>query len=126
MDKQKRLQEKADRTLEMMDHMESLEAGPYFYTRLESKLCSREREKRHWLPNISQISNRWLRPVFLTLLIVINVISTVFFLLESRNSRTSQEEYHTNISLFLEDYSLTQNTYDIDVTEKMNMAGGDK
>jgi hypothetical protein len=115
MDKQKRLQEEVDKTLEMMDRMESLEAGPYFYTRLEAKLRSREREKRHWA----------LRPVLLTLLIVINVISAVFFLVESQNTRTSREEYQTDISAFLEDYSLNRNTYDIDVTEKMTAAGGD-
>lgn len=125
MDKQKQLQEKVDRTLEMMDRMESLKAGPYFYTRLEAKLCSREREKRLGLRDISRIFDRGLRPVFVTLLIVINVISAVFFLLESQNTRTSQEEYQANISLFLEKYSLTHNIYDIDVTEKMISARED-
>lgn len=123
MDKRKQLQEKVDRTLEMMDRMESLKAGPHFYARIESKLCSREREKRHGLSNISRIFDRGLRPVFATLIIVINVISAVFFLVESPNTRTSHEEYQTNISTFLEDYSLTRNTYDIDVTEKMISTG---
>lgn len=115
MDKEKRLQEDVEKTLEMMDRMESLEAGPYFYTRLEAKLHSREKEKRHWE----------LKPVLLTLLIVINVVSAVFFLVESINTRTGREEYQTNISTFLEDYSLNRNTYDIDVTEKMTAARGD-
>ncbi len=126
MDKQKRLQDEVDKTLEMMDRMESLEAGPYFYTRLESKLRSREREKRHWLPNISQVLDKGLRPVLLTLLIVINMISAVFFMVQSKITRTRQEESQTYISTFLEDYSLNRNTYDIDVVEKMTAAGGTK
>lgn len=125
MDKQKRLREEVDKTLEMMDRMESLEAGPYFYTRLEAKLRSREKKKRHWLPNISQVFNKGLRPVLLTLLIVINVISALFFMVQSQNTRTRQEEYQTNISTFLEDYSLNRNTYDIDVAEKMTAARGE-
>jgi hypothetical protein len=122
MDKQKRLQDEVDKTLEMMDRMESLEAGPYFYTRLESKLRSREREKRHWLPNISQVLDKGLRPILLTLLIVINMISAVFFMVQSKITRTRQEESQTYISTFLEDYSLNRNTYDIDVAEKMTEA----
>ena len=125
MDKQKQLQEKVDRTLEMMGRMESLKAGPYFYTRLESKLCSREREKRYGIRNIFRIFDRRLRPVLVTLLIVMNVISALFFLLESQNTRTSQEEYQANISLFLENYSLNSNIYDIDVTEKLISARED-
>jgi hypothetical protein len=126
MDKQKRLQDEVDKTLEMMDRMESLEAGPYFYTRLESKLRSREREKRHWLPNISQVLDKGLRPILLTLLIVINMISAVFFMVQSKITRTRQEESQTYISTFLEDYSLNRNTYDIDVVEKMAAAWGTK
>ena len=59
------------------------------------------------------------------IIILINVISTIFFLSESQNTRTRQEEYQTNISLFLENYSLNRNIYDIDVTQKIISARED-
>jgi hypothetical protein len=127
MDKEKRIQEEVDMTLEIMDRMETLEAGPYFYTRLETKLRSREREKKYGWPQIAPLWDRGLKPLLLTLLILINVTSAVFFLVQSQSQydRANQEQYQTDISAFIQDYSLDRNTYDIDVSEKMIAAGED-
>ena len=123
MDKQKRLHEEVDRTLEMMDRLEDIEAGPYFYTRLESKLHSRDREKRPWLPAVSGILDilhvKGLRPALLMFLIMVNVISALFFLAQSKDTRSPCEEYRSYIAVFVEDYSLDRNTYDTDITDKM-------
>ena len=125
MDKEKRIQEEVDMTMEIMDRMETLEAGPYFYTRLEAKLRSRERENKYGWPHITLLWDRALRPVLLALFIIINVISAVFFLATSPHTRTNRAQYQTDISTFIQDYSLDRNTYDIDVTEKMIAAGED-
>lgn len=46
MDKEDRIREKVEKTLEMIDRLESPKAGPYFYTRLEAELRSREKVSR--------------------------------------------------------------------------------
>jgi len=123
MDKQKQIQQEVDKTLETMNHMETLEAGPYFYTRLESKLKSSKREKRYFrIPNIWTILNEGLKPAFIIILILINVISALFFLMKSPN-RQSRIENSINFSFILEEYSLNPNTYDIDLTDKIIDSG---
>ncbi len=122
MGKQKRLRDEVDKTLGIMDQMEPLDAGPYFYTRLQAKLHSLEKEKKKWLPHFLESAGliyvKKLRPVMLALLIGINVISAVFFLVESKSTRSGEKD-QAILSAFVKDYSLNRNTYDTNVTEKM-------
>ncbi|MCP4213225.1 MAG: hypothetical protein GY765_01155, partial [bacterium] len=124
--KQKRIREEVDKTLGLMDNMEKLEGGPYFYTRLEAEIRSREKSPS-WLPAF--LPAKLLRPA-LALLLVINVVSTLVFFttIEPGASTTiGTEKQETTLiadkqeymSTFLEDYSLNRNTYDVDVTEKI-------
>lgn len=120
MNKEDRIRENVEKTLDMIDRLEAPKAGPYFYTRLEAELRSREKESRGWLPGTLGMGR--LRPVLVTLLLLINVISAAFFLVEPNTvpaGKAGDSEYGDYASVFLEDYSLKKNTYDVDVAEKM-------
>lgn len=125
MDKEDRIREKVEKTLEMMDRLEAPKAGPYFYTRLEAELRSREKESRGWLPDILAAGR--LRAVLVILLLLINVISTAFFLAKPLTipaGKTEYSEYGEYASILLEEYSLKKNTYDVDAVEKMTVEKG--
>ncbi|MCK4761304.1 MAG: hypothetical protein KAW12_03830 [Candidatus Aminicenantes bacterium] len=128
MSKEKLIRDEVNKTLEIMDRLEDIEAGPYFYTRLEAELRSRQRAKKGLLPDMSQLahvfSGRVLRPALLTLLMIINIFSAAFFLLESGAAPSGREKEQASLSAFVEEYSSSWNTYDIDVPEKM--AAGDE
>ncbi len=120
MNKEDQVRENVEKTLEIVDRLEPPKPGPYFYTRLEAELLSREKVAHGWLPG------KWaagrLRPVLVTLLLLINVISAAFFLAGPKTAptgKTGYTEYGDYASVFLEDYSLKKNTYDVDVAKKM-------
>ncbi len=122
MDKEDRIRENVEKTLEMIDRLEAPKAGPYFYTRLEAELRSREKESRGWLPD--KLAAGRLRAVFVTLLLLINVVSAAFFLAKPKTIPAGKAEYGDYASVLLEDYSLKKNTYDVDVAEKMTGENG--
>lgn len=120
MDNENGIRENVEKTLEMIDRLEPPKPGPYFYTRLEAELRRREKESYGRLPAKYGLAR--LRPALVTLLLLINVISAAFFLAGPKTipaDKTGTTGYKDYASVFLEDYSLKKNTYDIDVTEKM-------
>lgn len=117
MDKQKRVQEEVEKTMSLLDRMENLEAGPYFYTRVEARLRSKEREEKTILPGF--FAARVLKPAFLVLLLMINLISVFFFLKESGDTGLVENKYRSHASQLVREYWPSQDTYDISVTEKM-------
>ena len=125
MDKEDRIREKVEETLGLIDRLESPGAGPYFYTRLEAELRSREKESRGWLRGQSAAGR--LRAVFVTLLLLINVVSFVLFLAKPKTvpaGKAGYDEYGEYASVLLEEYSLKKNTYDVDAVAKMTVEEG--
>jgi hypothetical protein len=117
MDKQKRVQEEVEKTMSLLDRMQNLEAGPYFYTRVQARLRSKEREEKTKLPGF--FSARVLKPAFLVLLLMINLISVFFFLEEYGDTGLVENKYRSHASQLVQEYWPSQDTYDISVTEKM-------
>lgn len=117
MDKQKRAREEVEKTMSLLDRMENLEAGPYFYTRIEARLRSKEREEKTKLWGFP--GARVLKPALLLLLLMINLISVFFFLKGSGHTGSAEEKYRTHVSQLVQEYWPTQDTYDISITEKM-------
>lgn len=117
MDKQKRVQEEVEKTMSLLDRMENLEAGPYFYTRIEARLRSKEREEKTKL--LGFLGARVLKPALLLLLLMINLISVFFFLKESGDTGLAEKKYRSHASQLVREYWPSQDTYDISVTEKM-------
>ncbi|MCP5046653.1 MAG: hypothetical protein GY940_05750 [bacterium] len=127
MDKREKIREKVDRTLEAMDHMEKLETGPYFYTRVEARLKNRRKqEARQWMPG--NIFGRALRPVLMTLLLLLNVVSGIVFLLgpgqpahtvRTEKTVSRDKPLQTYVSGLTQEYWQSNEAMDTVVTEKM-------
>ena len=117
LDKQKHIRDEVEKTMSLLDRVEKLEAGPYFYTRVESRLRSREKEEKAKLPGILGV--RVLKPAFLVLLLMINIISAVFFLVESKDTGLADKTYSSQASQLVQEYWPSQDTYDIPVTKMM-------
>jgi len=117
MDKRKRVREEVEKTMSLLDRMENLEAGPFFYTRVEARLRSKEREEKLKQPGIFGV--KVLKPALLALLLVANLISAVFFLVGSRDTGLTEQNYRTHASQLAREYWPSQDTYAVTVTEKM-------
>ena len=117
MDKRKRVREEVEKTMSLLDRMENLEAGPFFYTRVEAKLRSKEREKKIKLPGF--LGAGVLKPALLVLLLMINLVSAVFFLVGSKDTGLAEDNYRPYASQLAREYWPSQDTYDISLAEKM-------
>ena len=120
MDKRKPVREEVEKTMSLLDRMENLEAGPYFYTRVEARLRSKEIEEKTKHPGIFVV--RVLKPALLVLLLLVNLFSAVFFLSESKDTGLVEEKYRSQASQIVQEYWPSQDTYDISLTEKMTGA----
>ena len=117
MTKEDRVREEVEKTMSLLDRMENLEAGPYFYTRVEAILRGREKEEKMKQPGIFGV--KVLKPAFLALLLLVNLVSAVFFLTESKDAGLSEEKYRSHASQLVREYWPIQDTYNVSITEKM-------
>ena len=109
MSKDKRILEEVEKTLASMDRLEKLEAGPYFYTRIEGRLREASRKR---IPLMEKIGGLVLKPAALTLIIVFNVLVTVMTLqgLDEPAIQKQISGAEKAAAVFAEDYSLTGET----------------
>ncbi|GAB4376949.1 MAG: hypothetical protein Kow0042_23910 [Calditrichia bacterium] len=78
MNKQEKIEQEINKTLAQFEKAEKLEPDPYFYTRLKARLAEKER-RRVGIPAI-------LKPVLLTILLLLNVSTAVWYLESSATS----------------------------------------
>lgn len=88
MDKKKRIEQEVEETLAVMDRLDRLEAGPYFYTRVQARMRSRDKEKTGIIPGPGWWSI--LKPVMMTLLLLVNLVSAAFFLMGPSDTATAR------------------------------------
>ncbi len=123
MSNREKINKKVDETLAIMDQMETLKANPYFYARIQARLHRQERERAGgFLAFMMQAFK--LRPAYLALLMLVNIISaSVFLMVPTPTKPVDLAEYKTHAAQMVKDYSLSQdtytNTYADQVTEKM-------
>jgi len=117
-DRYRHLQEEVEKTLDVFDCMERLEAGPYFYQRVKARLNSRQADKLRWFPG--PVSQRFLKPALLVLLMVVNIVTALYFLTRPRPVTTTEKPLYTYLSSLTErqDTSSTS-TIGSYVTEKI-------
>lgn len=117
MSKRNRVRDEVEKTMSLLDRLENLEAGPYFYTRVAAKLRSREREEQIRQPVF------WgagvLKPALLTLLLAVNFISAGLFLLKPGDTGVTGETYRSHAAQLAGEYWPSQDSYVVSVTEKM-------
>ena len=117
MDKRKKVREEVEKTMSLLDRMQNLEAGPYFYTRVQARLHSKERKKKTILSGFP--GARVLKPALLLLLLMINLISVFVFLKGPGDTAVVEKKYRSYASQLVREYWPSQNTYDISLMETM-------
>lgn len=100
MNRKQKIEQEIEKTLEQFEQAERLPGNPYFYTRVQARLDESEPAKRKTLiPAV-------LKPVFLGLLVSLNVLTAVYFL--SGNS-TQTADRSDLLSEFAREYGLEEN-----------------
>jgi hypothetical protein len=107
MAKQEQIRKKVEETLASLDHMEQLEAGPTFYSRLKARI---DAGKGKPAPSSLFFFPRAFRPVLLAILILINLI-TIVHVVKSGGSGEKVEP--VSIKTVAADYSFNQNLDDL-------------
>jgi len=110
MDKKREIQEKVNSTMELMDKLGTLESRPDFYNRVRKKIYDNEgsAESRHF----NFFRNLKLQPVLITTILIINLFSTLFFILGSEAKRPNENKYQVYASMLLEANTIESNTYE--------------
>ena len=105
MSRKKKIEHEVEKTLQCFDSAEKLEENPFFYTRVKARIESRNNEagKSLW-----QFGWSILKPAFLVLIIVINII-TVTMYFTSKQSQTGYQEQL--MQTFAQEFSLDQSSY---------------
>lgn len=114
MTKHDHVREKVEETLASLDRMEQLEAGPAFFSRLQERLAAGEGEPApSRLLRLPGVFVSILRPVFLAILILVNLL-TVVFVAKTSNSRGKVKK--ASVMILAVDYSLNQNPDELHFT----------
>jgi hypothetical protein len=118
MDKQKDIPEEVEKTLNAMDSMDRLEAGPFFYVQIQAKMAQRRKAKAsRWFPAIH--GDTILRPVLLVMLILVNVLSAYFFLAQPPQVTTEVKPLYAYVSSLTQKDYQGNKAYDTIVTNKI-------
>lgn len=80
MNKKENIKSEIEKTLDMLDHKESLPPNPYFYTRVKQRLNEKSRKKFTFAAI--------LKPAFFTALIALNLTTAIWY--------TSSESFNNN------------------------------
>lgn len=102
MNREKKIKEEVEKSMNQLDNFKRVESNPYFYTRFQAKLKSTD--EREYTSVWDVISSKILRPVLLTLIILANIISVVV----AFDTKQQVESQDTYITAFAEEYSLNQ------------------
>lgn len=106
IEKRKRVEEEVDKTLSLMDRLETLETDPYFFTRLKAAIATGDRQRKR-LPGFGPVVEV-LKPAFVALLIILNLLS---ILLVTGGNSDATVEKDIYITALAQDYSLESDSY---------------
>lgn len=104
--KKKQIEGEVKKTLELLDQIEEIKPNPYFYTRLQARLKKQEAERKGKTAGI--FSWEKLRPAFLTVVVVINIISGILFIQENNSSAENRDKALDTIA---KEYLMNQKDY---------------
>ena len=107
MKNKQQINEEVKKTLKLLDQAENIEADHFFYTRLQSKLRSKDQKETKKL--MFGFNFALLRNAFIVSLVLLNLISGIYVL---RNDNYQTESTNDYISTLAEEYSAEQNLYD--------------
>ena len=101
MKKNEKIEREIGKTLNCFDAAERLKVDPYFYTRLRTRIADEEGGRRSVLKGFFSLNV--LRPAFLTVVLLLNILTAVMVFHKPRERTDNREQY---LSAFAEEYSL--------------------
>ena len=103
MKNEKKIFEEVNKTLNAFDHISDLDENPYLFTRLQAEIESSEKKEKGLL------KEKILRPAVLIIILVINILTGVYFIdSASQTSTIIKEQYLLKIS---SEYTLGHSYY---------------
>ena len=99
MDRTKKIEQEIAKTLEEFDRVEQLPEDPYFYTRLQARLNSREKK--------NALFPRVLRPAIVTALLLLNIGTAYFYLNTGAGGETTSQRQELG-QMMAEELSMQQ------------------
>ncbi len=106
----KKIEEKIERTIGIFDDMENIEADPFLFTRIKAGLEEKENTRENlffsWLPSP--------QAALIVTLVVINLFSLIFYLSETGSATKSTDTF---VNSFTEEYFLS---VDNDILKNLN------
>ncbi|MCP4632004.1 MAG: hypothetical protein GY855_03685 [candidate division Zixibacteria bacterium] len=111
--KKKQIEKEVLETLGVFDNLQDIEADHYFYTRVKQRISQSERITEN--PLIRSFFRFRLGPVFLTVLILIN-LATVYTMLESKGIESDNRDQY--IEAIANQYSLDVSSLLSDLSEE--------
>jgi hypothetical protein len=107
MDKESRILEEVRKTLQIMDGQKTLEANPFFYTRLKARLAGYRAAKVSGSVRIMAA----LKPAGLLLLLLMNLLTALYVVRSTRDENKATAENSSVKSEITKDYRFDQNCY---------------
>lgn len=83
MERQQKIAQEVEKTLDLLEHAERLTPDPFFFTRLQAQI--KEKQKKQAWRELTAI----LKPVFLVVLLTVNIITAVYLMGTARYRATS-------------------------------------
>jgi hypothetical protein len=100
MKREQKIMQEIEKTLDLFERPERLKPNPFLYSRVQAQLDSLKVRKT-WLA--------LLKPVFLALLLTLNILTAVYFFSNGNNQGTSTFRSELK-SEFVQEYGLEANT----------------
>ncbi len=102
MDREKKILEQVEKTLQALDDLPRLQANPFLYTRVQAAMTA---ETKSWP---SRLSGRLhLKAIVFSLLIIFNLVTTIYFYQGYRRNESKQQL----ISALSSEYETAQNIF---------------
>ncbi|MCX6138092.1 MAG: hypothetical protein NTV54_11420 [Ignavibacteriales bacterium] len=102
MKEEERILEEVEKTLCALDDLPTIEANPFLFTRIQARLASEDVSRKTSLAGFIE-----LKPIALAVIIVLNIITAVYFF-NSRSSEYSKDQLIHSLSA---EYNSTQNDF---------------
>jgi len=103
MGRKERIEREVEQTMEWFHHSETIEADPFFYSRLQTKIA--QLEKNRVPSSVFPSWREYWQPALLIVILLINIFSGIFvFIFDSANSH----DRASDMTEFVQEYSLNQ------------------
>jgi len=108
MNKKRLITQEVEKILNCFDQPETIKSNPFFFTRVQAAINDVDKKQNRL--KISLLFENILSPAFIVGIVILNLITVGFVLSKKDNQITLKSK---TIYSFAEEYSFTQNDYDI-------------